>query len=302
MEITVFLPSGRHVIVNTSSEVLVVRDLAVLVKAQLDGILNRASFLRFSVSGRLLEWEALLPGNCAEVFAILEEPMILAATKAAFALSCNGFSVITWGNAEYGGDSSSVESLLTNVQKIRSNELAFAAITDAGVVCWGSSNDGGKGPGFLKLNVTEIHATQRSFAALLEDSSVVAWGDAIFGGTLPQNQLQKVRCLQATMFAFAAIKEDGSVVTWGDKHAGGDSSKVQHQLNRVVEIQGTGGAFAAILEDRSVVTWGDRMRGGEIPSALQDKLHNIDSRSVFSKIYFYFHPAKIREIFVNFDA
>ena len=210
--------------------------------------------------------------------------------------------MITWGNAEYGGDSSSVESSLTNVQKIRSNELAFAAITDAGVVCWGSSNDGGKGPGFLKLNVTEIHATQRSFAALLEDSSVVAWGDAIFGGTLPQNQLQKVRCLQATMFAFAAIKEDGSVVTWGDKHAGGDSSKVQHQLNRVVEIQGTGGAFAAILEDRSVVTWGDRMRGGEIPSALQEKLHNIDSRSVFSKRYFYFHPAKIREIFVNFDA
>ena len=290
MEITVFLPSGRHVIVNTSGEVLV-RDLAVLVKAQLDGLLNPASFLRFSVSGRLLEWEAkLVPENCAEVFAILEEPMILAATKAAFALSCNGFSVITWGNAEYGGDSSNFESSkLTNVQKIRSNELAFAAITDAGVVCWGSSNDGGQGPE-LKLNVTEIHATQRSFAALLEDSSVVAWGDAIFGGTLPQNQLQKVRCLQATMFAFAAIKEDGSVVTWGDKHAGGDSSKVQHQLNRVVEIQGTGGAFAAILEDRSVVTWGDRMRGGEIPSALQEKLHNIDSRSVFSKIFFSFSP------------
>ena len=275
MEITVFLPSGRHVIVETSGEVLV-RDLAVLVKAQLDGILNAASFIRFSESGRLLDSEALIPGNGAlEVFAILEGPMILAATKAAFALSCNG-KVITWGDAEYGGDSSSVQSRLTNVRKMQSNELAFAAITDGGVVCWGSSNDGGQGPD-LKLNVREIHATQRSFAALLEDSSVVAWGDTIFGGTLPQTQLQKVRCLQATMFAFAATKEDGSVVTWGDKHAGGDSSKVQHQISRVVEIQSSDGAFCAILEDRSVVTWGDPMRGGEIPAALQEKLHNIDS-------------------------
>lgn len=121
MQITVFLPSGRHVIVNTSGEALKTRDLAVLVKAQLDGILKRAGFLRFSVSGRLLDWEAkLLPGNCAEVFAILEEPMMLAATKAAFALSCNG-KVITWGNAEYGGDSSDVQSKLTNVQKMKSN-------------------------------------------------------------------------------------------------------------------------------------------------------------------------------------
>ena len=53
-------------------------------------------------------------------------------------------SVVTWGAAEYGGDCSSVQSQLKNVQQIQASYRAFAAILDDGsVVTWGDADEGG---------------------------------------------------------------------------------------------------------------------------------------------------------------
>ena len=46
-----------------------------------------------------------------------------------------------------------------------------------------------------------------------------------------QEQLINVQQVQATRRVFAAILEVGCVVTWGHAGDGGDSSAVQHQLN-----------------------------------------------------------------------
>ena len=48
---------------------------------------------------------------------------------------------MTWGKAEYGGDSSGVQGQLKNVQQIKASRYAFAAIlADRSVVdlgcCW----------------------------------------------------------------------------------------------------------------------------------------------------------------------
>eukprot|EP00439_Symbiodinium_sp_Y106_P022478 s2930_g2.t1 len=98
----------------------------------------------------------------------------------AFAAILDDGSVVTWGNAEFGADSSAVETQLKNVQQIQASEGAFAAV--------------------------------------LEDGSVVTWGNAEFGAdsSAVQTQLKNVQQIQTCGDAFAAILGDGSVVTWGD--------------------------------------------------------------------------------------
>ena len=110
-------------------------------------------------------------------------------------------SVVTWGPAYVGGDSSAVQEQLRDVQQIQASHGAFAAIRS--------------------------------------DGSVVTWGDAFYGGdsSAVQEQLRDVQQIQACIGAFAAIRSDGSVVTWGHAGFGGDSSAVQEQLRNVQQIQ-----------------------------------------------------------------
>ena len=116
------------------------------------------------------------------------------ATSTAFAAILGDGSVVTWGQADRGGDNSAVQDQLKNVQQIQASAGAFAAI--------------------------------------LGDGSVVTWGDAAAGGdsSAVQDQLKNVQQIQANKAAFAAILGDGSVVTWGHAGQGGDSSAVQGQL------------------------------------------------------------------------
>ena len=53
-------------------------------------------------------------------------------------------SVVTWGDEDYGGDSSAVQEQLQDVQQIQASYRAFAAIRgDGSVVTWGASGHGG---------------------------------------------------------------------------------------------------------------------------------------------------------------
>ena len=92
------------------------------------------------------------------------------ATHRAFAAILADGSDVTWGDADYGGDSSAVRDQLTNVQQIQAT--------------WNGA-----------------------FAAILEDGSVVTWGDARFGGDSlsVRDQLKGVQQIQASHSAFAAI-------------------------------------------------------------------------------------------------
>ena len=146
--------------------------------------------------------------------------VVICGSSGAFAAILGDGSVVTWGDAGFGGDSSAVRDQLKNVQ--------------------------------------QVQVTHAAFAVILEDGSVVTWGAAVEGGNsnCVRDQLKTVQQIQATMHAFAAILADGSVVTWGNAIDGGDSSAVREQLKNVQQIQATHDAFAAILADGSVVTWG----------------------------------------------
>ncbi len=100
------------------------------------------------------------------------------------ALKADG-SVVTWGYAGNGGDSSAVASQLNGV-----------------------------------VDVTQIYSTGSAFAALRVDGSVVTWGHASYGGNSSAvadhlNGAVDVTQIYSTWHAFAALRADGSVVTWG---------------------------------------------------------------------------------------
>ena len=162
-------------------------------------------------------------------------------TGRAFAAVLGDGSVVTWGDADRGGDSSAVQERLKNVQQIQASDYAFAAILhDGSVVSWGSPDcsDDTAVQGQLK-NVKQIQATCYAFAAILGDGSVVTWGDAEYGGdsSAVKDQLNSVQHVHATARAFAAIRSDGSVVSWGHEVGGGDSAAVREQLKDVQQIQ-----------------------------------------------------------------
>lgn len=193
-------------------------------------------------------------------------------------------SVVTWGNKQNGGDSSSVKTNLNKVKQIFSSTYAFAALREDGsVVTWGNENGWGKSKDNLNgvTSVKNIFATNDAFAALTDQGSVVTWGDYEYGGDPDngedsddiKNSLIDVEKIFSTSGAFAALKKDGSVVTWGayvndpgeDQHdlGGKPAQDIRAQLNsNVKDIYSNVHAFAALKDGGEVVTWGDSVKGG----------------------------------------
>eukprot|EP00434_Breviolum_minutum_P012807 symbB.v1.2.011288.t1/scaffold754.1/size165080/2 len=65
------------------------------------------------------------------------------ATSGACAAILDDGSVVTWGNPDYGADTSEVQDQLTDVTQIQSTHAAFAALrSDGTVVAWGNKNFG----------------------------------------------------------------------------------------------------------------------------------------------------------------
>ena len=213
LQVNVALPSGKrkHLAVPESSKV---RDLQVLAQESFG-----LRFLRLvNVQGqafkdptKTLQTVGIEEGS--DLTAVAQEERKLSATAEAFALWYRGaHRIITWGNPVFGGNSSTVQEKLRNVQ--------------------------------------QVQAAASAFAAILADGSVVTWGNPYGGGdsSAMQNQLCSVQQVQSTEYAFAAILADASVITWGNPVFGGDISAVQDELRNVQQLQATAGAFAAIWQ------------------------------------------------------
>ncbi len=195
--------------------------------------------------------------------------------EGAFAAITGKGSVVTWGAASQGGDSSSVsEKLSSNVRAVYSNRYAFAALkADGSVVTWGDAESGGDSSSVaaaISSNVTAVYSTIYAFAALKSDGSVVTWGNATYGGNssaVSDKLSSNVRAIYSNAHAFAALKSDGSLVTWGNTTYGGDSSVVSDKLSTNVKaVYSNSSAFAALKSDGSVVAWGSASQGGDASS------------------------------------
>ena len=87
-------------------------------------------------TGRILDGETTL--NMARLenlpLTLHVRKVDIQATSLAFAAILGDGSVVSWGNADFGGDSSAVRDQLKNVQHIQATRLAFAAIVGDGSV------------------------------------------------------------------------------------------------------------------------------------------------------------------------
>ena len=91
------------------------------------------------------------------------QPVKLASTHSAFALHAAGGAALTWGDPDYGGDSSQVQKQLARVQQIQATERAFASILDDGcVVTWGDVGFGADSTQVQEhlINVAQIQANK----------------------------------------------------------------------------------------------------------------------------------------------
>ncbi|QDZ41657.1 S8 family serine peptidase (plasmid) [Euhalothece natronophila Z-M001] len=202
-----------------------------------------------------------------------------------------------------GGELNNVQDIIPTQE---SNAFA-ALKKDGSVVTWGHATWGGDSSnptGGELNNVQDIFSTQSAFAALKEDNSVVTWGSAGSGGDLtseeddrpigvPGGELDNVQDIFSnSRGAFAALKKDGSVVAWGNPSSGGDVTGEEDEFDRATGVTGgelnnvqeifsasglfVGGAFAALKEDGSVVAWGHRRGGGDLTGEDQGSLHEHD--------------------------
>ena len=109
------------------------------------------------------------------------------ATDGAFAALLSDGSIVTWGSASSGGDSSHVQDQLKDVQQIQATGSAFAAILgNAAAVSWTDHDLISSAVQEQLKNVQEIQATAGAFAAILSDGTIVPWGPAFYGGYMSE--------------------------------------------------------------------------------------------------------------------
>jgi serine/threonine protein kinase len=217
----------------------------------------------------------------------LEATQVVTTDGAIAVLSPSG-SVETWGNPNYGADSSRFAGLLaTNVVHVSATRSAFAVLrADGSVFAFGNPHEGGNAEPVanrIRSNVVQLGSTLKAFAAVKSDGCVLTWGDARCGGdssnlpstlTADGRLTQNIVTLYANSEAFAAITAEGAAVAWGASGSGGDTAAISSQITSgVVLLAATESAFAALKEDGSVVSWGNRAAGGD-QSAVAEQLRS----------------------------
>ena len=246
--------------------------------------------------GRVTCWGQYLDGydSLASNQLAADVETIVTTQRGAYAALKSDGSVLTWGNSNYGGDSSSVSSALSSdVDRLFAAGEAFAAHKPRAsggsiIIHWGQKNNGGRaynsqvsgslsplGADFelghrhikeFDEKIIDIAATHYAFAALSDQGNVATWGNSTKGGNSAtvSGQLTNIQKIVASYGAFAAITDAGAVITWGHEDHGGNSSAVSSLLTSdVVDIYANEFAFAAVKADGTVVTWGHPTNGGD---------------------------------------
>ena len=138
LTLEVSLISGKTVSLQTHGDESVE---SLRVRAQ--GALGVGKGRLLSSTGSALEGGAVLKKarlQQAEPLTLQVRRVDISRHYSAFAAILGDGSVVTWGRAWFGGDSSAVRDQLKNVQQIQASDSAFAAILgDGSVVTWGDA-------------------------------------------------------------------------------------------------------------------------------------------------------------------
>ena len=218
------------------------------------------------------------------VGAVAQQPK-LAAIRSVFTLwLVGGDKIVTWGNRDYGGDSSRDE--LRNVQQISCTGGAYAAIlADGSVVAWGDPYYGGDCSGVQD----ELRNVQQIYLWHMEGfcCDFGRWKRGDMGLSRPWWWLLRSPRWAQECSTDLFVAHGGLLLRFWQMEAwwhgavqtvvvtAPQSKMSSGMFNRF--ICGTWRAFAAILADGSVATWGCPDRGGDC-SAFQDQLIYISAQ------------------------
>ncbi|WP_145534648.1 RCC1 domain-containing protein [Yersinia thracica] len=111
-----------------------------------DVVSTANTYIALRNNGTVVCWgndTSIINGIVTEVARLDDVVQICTTGSAAAVLRANG-EVVAWGNSAYGGDTSMLQSSLTNVQALYATSTAFLALTkDNRVVTWGDPTGGG---------------------------------------------------------------------------------------------------------------------------------------------------------------
>ncbi|MCB5304104.1 RCC1 domain-containing protein [Yersinia bercovieri] len=111
-----------------------------------DVVSTANTYIALRNNGTVVAWgnDTTVVNGIAAQAAMLDDIVQVCATGSAVAVLRKNGMVVTWGNSAYGGNSMSVQSLLTDVCALYSTSTAFLALTkDNRVVTWGDPTGGG---------------------------------------------------------------------------------------------------------------------------------------------------------------
>eukprot|EP00913_Durusdinium_trenchii_P007038 g6621.t1 len=219
----------------------------------------------------------------------LEGVVQIWSTAGAFLAELTSGKVLTWGDADCGGEvTTSVQEALEaeGIQRTWSAGGAFIVELKSGrVVAWGHSGYGSQIPSDAQaaLQTRGLHDiwTTRAGAVLaqLNSGEVISWGwgdTGGLGGVKDRLEAAGVRRMWSTAGAFLAQLKTGEILCWTNKGYGGAlpaATKEALDAHGIARAWSTTSAFLAELTNGSVVAWGVGS-GGSGAAKIPDDLHS----------------------------
>ena len=230
------------------------------------------------------------------------------ANDSAFAALKNDGSIVTWGMAEQGGDSSYISHFLVNVTEVIPSYNGFTALRSDGLtVSWGEWMEAPYNLAPMHTNVKKVVGNWiGAYAALKKDGSVVTWGNI----HKDVSGLENVADIYADYDNFVALKEDGSLISWGNsfnengnydryvQNGDFDATGVTDSGRIATVISNTNASgFFAIKNDGSFISWGGASYMDHIQSDATDPLWSNIWQDHYTW-YFDLQPKK-RDVLTN---
>lgn len=196
---------------------------------------------------------------------------IASSDKDFFAVKADGTPAY-WGGGVFVREVVKPTEKIMNIEKIFSNNDAFAALDSQGKISiWGEVKAGGhwyfdteREINFANKGYQSIAATSIAFSALKNDGTILTWGNckdeflspAECYGTEPKGRV--FTKIYSNHAAFAALDKDGYVKSWGDERCGGAGAAPPGQ--GYISIYSGNCYFVAYKANGSYTAWGETAR------------------------------------------
>ena len=164
--------------------------------------------------------------------------------------------VITRGDPSFGGEAGELIKHLVEIEQVVASERAFAALNKQGqLFCWGDANYGGQSLPLLQP-IKHLCASQRAFAALDSQGRLSFLGEV---SAFPTDMV--VVDIVSSQWGFAACTDDGQVFSCGFSYQLAEGQlthyPVPQSVQAVKQLYATQTAFIALTEAGQVVSWDD---------------------------------------------